>query len=106
MSRTYKRPSYRYYRRMSGYRQAVSRRLTKEERDEGLIPPERKKAVPPNPWDDERCDKQCGIPNRAAENMRDQGFSWEEAIRRIKRKFKLSHADAVEATRWIYTRGW
>lgn len=104
MSRTYKYAT-GIYRGMRGHAPAVRRKLTREERDEG-IPAERKKAIPPDPYEDIRYDNQCNMPYRAAERMKKQGFSREKAIHRIKRKFRISHADAVEVTWWIYERGW
>lgn len=106
MSRTHKHyPFRRVHRGMSGHAQAIRRKLTREEIDEG-IPAERKKAIPPDPYEDYRYDDQCFMPTRAAENMKHQGLSQEKTIRRLKRKFRLSHAEAKDATSWIYRRGW
>ena len=105
MSRTYKHYPRSYHRRKSGHPQGLRRKLTREEVDEG-IPAERKKAIPPDPWDDDRYDDVCHIPNRAAENMKDQGLSREEIVRNLKRKFKLSHVEAEDVTSWVYRKGW
>ena len=106
MSRTYKKYTPGYHRGNRGHSQGLRRKLTREEQDECLIPAERKGAIPPDPWDDTPLDHTCHIPTRAAKNMRDQGFSYEEAIKRLRRKFKFSQVDAEETAGWIYEIGW
>lgn len=85
MGKTYKKYPLMYYRQPRGRKQA-------------LVQGARKKAVPPDAWDDIRCDKQCWLPYDLGHRFHEAGMSREEAIRKLRRKFRLSQLDAEDAT--------
>ena len=88
MGKTYKSFTYSYLRVPRGRKAA-------------LIQGVRKKAVPPDPWEDICHDMHCYLPMRAAENMRKQGVDDETIIKKIRRKFKLSQNEAERVVSWL-----
>jgi hypothetical protein len=85
MGKTFKKFPRSYYRRPKGRKRA-------------LVQEARKRAVPPDAWDDIRYDKQCWFPDELGRRFREAGISREEAIRKLRRKFCLSQREAEEAT--------
>ncbi len=81
MSRTYKHMPTEVVRRPKGRKQA-------------LINEARKKAIPPDAWDDLHFDNHCYAVYNAAENMLEQGKSKSEIISKIRKKFNLTFYEA------------
>jgi len=79
MSRTYKNnsPSH-YHRRLSGWKNAI-------------INNARKKAIPPNPWDDKDADSQCWQTRKNISNMFKNGIEIEEIEKRVRQKRKMPY---------------
>jgi hypothetical protein len=53
---------------------------------------------------DTHHDHYCFVPQRVAEKLAKQGLSREEALLKLKKKFKLTHAEAMNATWWAYEK--
>jgi len=85
MGKTYKRFSRGCFRQPRGRKQA-------------LIQGARKKAVPPSSWDDLPVDKQCWFPQELGRRFYAQGMSREQAIRILRKRFRLSQREALEST--------
>jgi hypothetical protein len=85
MGKTYKRFSKGFLRKPRGRKQA-------------LIQGARKKAVPPRAWDDLPLGKQCWFPTELACRFCRKGMTREEAIRILRKRFRLSQREAFEAT--------
>ncbi len=81
MSRTYKHMPTDVVRHPKGKRQA-------------LINEVRKKAIPPDAWDDLHFDNHCYAAYNATENMIEQGKSKSEIISKIRKKFNLTFHEA------------
>ena len=90
MGKTYKKYVRGYHRSPRGHKQAI-------------INGARKGAIPPDAWDDVNHDPQVYIPYRVASKLHKQGFADEEIIRRIRRKFHYTHAEAADL---IPNYGW
>jgi len=75
MSRTYK-TSYGYFRPVRGNKQAI-------------ISEARKKAIPPNSWDDIPYDKQCFVLYKIALGLHKKGWEKERIIKHLKIKYKI-----------------
>ena len=90
MSRTYKRlPKGRgaMFRNVRGH----SKLLKESEREEEF--PIRKKAIPPDPWNDIQIDKTALLPYKICFDLLDQGVPEETVIKRIQRKFHISYQE-------------
>ena len=69
-------------------------------RKNALINNARKRSVPPNAWDDINYSKDCYLPYIIARRLYEKGLSQEEIIKKIRKKFKLSHAEAILVLPW------
>ena len=81
MARTFKRLPTRWYRRPKGFRQAKIHGV-------------RRKAIPPNDWEDICADNQCYLPYKIAFTLHKKGFSKEIVIKKLRRKFNLKEWEA------------
>ena len=64
----------------------------------------RHRAIPPDAWEDIHLDPETQIPYKAMRRMRNKGWSKEKAIRRLRKKFKLSTVIAMAVARREYGR--
>ena len=91
MARTYKRfPAHSCFRNPRGH--VAARRA-------GL----RKSKTPPDSWEDVPFDAQCWLPFKVAAGMAERGYSYQEIVRHIQRKFRLLLDDAehvAECAEW------
>ena len=81
ISRTYKRYTGNCYRSPRGHKQAV-------------IGGARKRAIPPNAWDDISYDKQVYMPMRVADGMAAKAENPQDIVRHLMKKFKMRLRDA------------
>lgn len=81
MGKTYRKKPYGYYRHPKGSKQAK-------------INGGRNRAIPPDAWEDVPPGRETEVPRKAASDMHSRGFSDEEIVKRVKRKFKYSHRQA------------
>ena len=96
MGKTYKSLPYGYFRSPKGKRRYDSEReIAKLDREE-MIPSIRHKAIPPDPWDDINCDKAAFAPYKIAGEMKKRGMNRDSVIRKIVKKFHLTHFQAEE----------
>ena len=66
-------------------------------RKNALINGARKRAVPPSAWDDIHVDHAASrLPMKIAKKLKKRGFSEEEAIKKIMKKFNYSRLEAEE----------
>jgi hypothetical protein len=77
-----------YFRHPRGHKQA-------------LVEGARKGTVPPSSYDDIPYDRQVWQPQQAAREMVKQGMTNEEIIRRLRLKWRLTQARAVEMLGWL-----
>ena len=90
MGKTYKTQAINFYlRRMSGRKQAI-------------INNARPGAIPPNSWDDYVPDAQCVMCWSIADDLKEQGYSREQAAKKIAYRFKMSYMDAWYVTSRAY----
>lgn len=90
MGKTIRRVPHSYFRRPRGRKQA-------------LIQGARKKAIPPDSWDDISHNRECRLPYILGRRFYDEGMSREDAIRILRGKFRLSQSQAKDATyRWEF----
>lgn len=82
MSKTYKVVPYKYHRRPKGKLQAM--------RNEA-----RKKAIPPDAWDDEAHDDQCYDVYNVLGRLLDLGIEDEIVEHKLVNKFHISHQRAI-----------
>jgi hypothetical protein len=82
MSRTWKRYTGSCFRSPRGHRQA-------------LVAGVRKRAIPPDSWEDVSFDKQVFLPQRVADALASKkGMSYNDIVQHVMRKFKLRLGDA------------
>jgi len=102
MGKTYKRMPYGYFRSMKGHRKCLAiREEVKLEREE-KIPNIRKRALPPDPWDDFAFSREVWAPYGAARRMKEEGMKPELAIKKLARKFHIPYLQAQE----IFEKTW
>lgn len=56
----------------------------------------RKRAIPPDGWDDKSYDKQCWQPQRVAEALLRRGWSQKDVIRHLRKKYGLTQRTAYD----------
>jgi hypothetical protein len=88
MGKTVKKMPREYFRHPRGHKKALV---------EGV----RKGAVPPNSYDDVPYDRQVWQPHQAAREMVKHGMTNEEIIRRLRLKWRLTQARAIELLGWL-----
>lgn len=81
MSRTYKRYTGHCFRNPRGHRQAI-------------IGGARKRAIPPDPWDDKGLDKQCYVHFKIADGLAKKGYSGLQIVKHLMDKYKIGLDDA------------
>ena len=92
MSRTRRNARGSFYhdcRRSKGYKRAMA---------EGA----RKGAIPPPPREVGPVDPEVHIPLKAMRRMKAKGVSWEEAVQRVKKKWRVSQDVAVRIAELVY----
>jgi hypothetical protein len=62
----------------------------------------RKKAVPPNSWDDIKLSPETYLPEKAMKRMKKKGIPRDVAIERLRKKWNLSTDDAEKLAEYIY----
>ena len=94
MSRTYKRcpPGNKYFRSPRGHRAALREKL------DGI----RQGAIPPSAWEDIHYGRQSYAPYLVTRHMKDEGVSWEDAVKKLKIKFHLRHKQAESIIDNVY----
>lgn len=90
MSRTYKRYPYSCFRHPSGKCRALRSGV------------KRKKAIPPDAWDDVHIDKQAFLPETVAQGLWENCYSREEIVRHLRKKFKISLREAERIVRFTF----
>ena len=90
MGKTYKTFAEGYFRSPRGRKQA-------------LLHGWRYRAIPPSAWDDISVDRHALLPYTLAKKFHESGLSREEAIRKLRKKFRLSQRQAEAVTyRWTW----
>lgn len=87
MSRTYKKFTGRCFRNPHGHRQAI-------------IAGCRKRAIPPDPWDDKGIDKQCYVHYKIADGLAEKGHSGLQIVKHLMSKYKIRLDDAEDAAHY------
>lgn len=62
----------------------------------------RKKAVPPNPYEDIKLSPEVYLPEKAMKRMKKKGIPRDVAVERLMRKWNISNDDAEKLAECIY----
>lgn len=76
MSRTYKKKAAGYFRSLSGHKQAVINKA-------------RKRAIPPDSWEDIHYDRQCDLPYKVSLALHKKGWENDRIKKHLRKKFKI-----------------
>ena len=62
----------------------------------------RKKAVPPNPYEDIKLSPEVYLPKKAMKRMKEKGILRDVAVERLMRRWNLTNDDAEKLAEYIY----
>ena len=66
----------------------------------------RKRAIPPDGWDDKNYDSQCWIPQRVAEAMLKKGMNPHKVVRHLAGKYGISYRTSREIVEFGLIGSW